>query len=448
MVITSMAAKDFEGEKINIIRKESAMGYTRRDIPLLFEKVADIPIESIIGDRLDLVKKGAYYQGLCPFHNDKRLGSFVVTPARKRWKCFTCGGDIGGDGVRFIALLDGTDRIQAMLQIALDKGLITTEDYEVLSKPSGNGKVNPVKHTPKKQYEARPKKEVDAEILDGAYTAFIKSCKLSDADKKYLEGRKVEEPYLSDFFTFPRYSKEFMVRFGQNLKEQNLSFEDLKAVPGFYLDETNKWNYMRISGVAFPIRNERDQIVGIQIRTNWKSGSRYVWFSSLSVETKEGCQYGCGPGSPIDVVRTPVQKNHVICITEGKFKAISLANIGLTTLSMQGISNWKAAADLAHHMIETEEWFKSSKKTTVWLCYDADARLNEPVYRSLKNIAKELKNHGHKYLFCTWPFWAGKGIDDVLNAGHIKTIKKTSTIPLYSSKKLKTCTFSINACRL
>ena len=52
-------------------------------------------IEEVVGDFIDLKKKGIRYLGLCPFHDDRHLGSFVVYPKGNCYKCFQCGAKGG-----------------------------------------------------------------------------------------------------------------------------------------------------------------------------------------------------------------------------------------------------------------------------------------------------------------------------------------------------------------
>lgn len=52
-------------------------------------------IEEVVGDFIDLKKKGVRYLGLCPFHQDRHIGSFVVYPKGKCYKCFQCGAKGG-----------------------------------------------------------------------------------------------------------------------------------------------------------------------------------------------------------------------------------------------------------------------------------------------------------------------------------------------------------------
>ncbi|MGK6350480.1 DNA primase [Parapedobacter sp. DT-150] len=56
-------------------------------------------IEEVVGDFVDLKKRGSSLIGLCPFHNEK-TPSFNVSVSRGIYKCFGCGA--GGDAVRFV----------------------------------------------------------------------------------------------------------------------------------------------------------------------------------------------------------------------------------------------------------------------------------------------------------------------------------------------------------
>lgn len=56
-------------------------------------------IEEVVGDFVDLKKRGTSLIGLCPFH-DEKTPSFHVSVGKGIYKCFGCG--MGGDSVRFI----------------------------------------------------------------------------------------------------------------------------------------------------------------------------------------------------------------------------------------------------------------------------------------------------------------------------------------------------------
>ena len=62
-------------------------------------------IVDVVGDFVKLKKSGVRYLGLCPFHDDKHLGSFVVYPKGNVFKCFKC--DAKGGPVEFIMKHEG-----------------------------------------------------------------------------------------------------------------------------------------------------------------------------------------------------------------------------------------------------------------------------------------------------------------------------------------------------
>lgn len=62
----------------------------------IIEKVIDAAsIKEVVGDFVDLKKKGVRYVGCCPFHDDRHAGSFVVYPRKRCFKCFVCGAKGG-----------------------------------------------------------------------------------------------------------------------------------------------------------------------------------------------------------------------------------------------------------------------------------------------------------------------------------------------------------------
>ena len=58
-----------------------------------------VRIDEVVGDFVQLKKRGTNLLGLCPFHNEK-TPSFNVNPVRNIYKCFGCGK--GGDAVNFV----------------------------------------------------------------------------------------------------------------------------------------------------------------------------------------------------------------------------------------------------------------------------------------------------------------------------------------------------------
>lgn len=71
------------------------------------EKIkASANIVDVIGDYLELKKKGIEYVTLCPFHDDHTIGNFSISPAKNIYKCFSC--EASGDSIKFLMEYPGT----------------------------------------------------------------------------------------------------------------------------------------------------------------------------------------------------------------------------------------------------------------------------------------------------------------------------------------------------
>ncbi len=81
-------------------------------------------IEDVVGDFVNLKKRGANMLGLCPFHNEK-TPSFTVSPAKNIYKCFGCGK--GGDPVNFIMEHESVSYPESLKYIAEKYGIEVEE---------------------------------------------------------------------------------------------------------------------------------------------------------------------------------------------------------------------------------------------------------------------------------------------------------------------------------
>ncbi|MEH6304053.1 DNA primase [Olivibacter sp. CPCC 100613] len=83
-------------------------------------------IEEVVGDFVDLKKRGTSLIGVCPFHNEK-TPSFHVSVSKGIYKCFGCGA--GGDAVRFVMELEKYSYPEALRYLA-QKYNIEVEEIE------------------------------------------------------------------------------------------------------------------------------------------------------------------------------------------------------------------------------------------------------------------------------------------------------------------------------
>ena len=81
-------------------------------------------IVDVVSDYVHLIRRGANYMGLCPFHNE-RTPSFSVNKQRNFCYCFSCKK--GGSPVNFIMEKEGLSYHEALLHLARKYGIEVVE---------------------------------------------------------------------------------------------------------------------------------------------------------------------------------------------------------------------------------------------------------------------------------------------------------------------------------
>src|SRR5437870_8102803 len=86
----------------------------------LDELRARIPLGSLVGRRVKLIRRGRELGGLCPFHHEK-TPSFYVVEDKGFFHCFGCGAH--GDAIGYLMRADNLDFIEAIERLAAEAGL-------------------------------------------------------------------------------------------------------------------------------------------------------------------------------------------------------------------------------------------------------------------------------------------------------------------------------------
>ena len=181
----------------------------------------------------------------------------------------------------------------------------------------------------------------------------------------------------------------------------------------------------KVSGIQTRMLQSLDGIV----HSKQEKQARYKFFSSgYANGVSEGTGIlGCSCGFVEDILYPYNGKwNRAIAVTEGRFKAETLASLGFLVVNMHGISNWKAAGKIALELADATE-----AKQFV-LCYDREE--SENVFHSASKIYEQL-NPELLTEFAVWDPSFGKGIDDVINAGHISKISRISAQEYFGLNK-------------
>ena len=84
-------------------------------------------VEEVIADFVPLKKSGSNFKGKSPFV-DERTPSFMVSPAKQIWKCFSSGK--GGNVVSFLMEAEHYSYVEALKWIANKYNIEIKEDRE------------------------------------------------------------------------------------------------------------------------------------------------------------------------------------------------------------------------------------------------------------------------------------------------------------------------------
>lgn len=396
-------------------------------IEQMFEKLDTVSVDAVVGQYVQLRQQGRHLMGYCPFHQGSHLGSFIVTPDKGLWKCFACGDGYGGNGINFVSKYKGINYLDAAFDIAKDHGLISFDEYEKFA--NQNYSDNYIRELTERQERKHKKNspnqvKANAKIIHNVYLCIKENSVLSPDHKETLinERKLSPERIKEDYFTFPIRSKEKIIK---KIQEQYPEYSDaiLSTVPGFFIKKsTGKLSYSGYKGLGILIRDCNGMIQAIQIRKDTKKEeeSRYTWFSSSFASYKpEEFIGGCGSGSPKDVLFPNVDKKHILCITEGRFKSEKLIESGNTSISVQGVTSWKGIEKSISGCLKKIVYSK------IYLFFDSDILGNHFLFVQSEKMVRFLQAQFPDITFY-YAFWHkkdGKGIDDCINNGNMKTVK-------------------------
>ena len=82
-------------------------------------------IEELVGQYVQLRRRGRTLVGLCPFHNEKSP-SFTVYPDTQSFYCFGCGA--GGDAITFVRKINNLSYVESVKQLASRAGMPMPEE--------------------------------------------------------------------------------------------------------------------------------------------------------------------------------------------------------------------------------------------------------------------------------------------------------------------------------
>ncbi len=241
------------------------------------EKVLDAArIEEVVGEFVDLKKRGTSLIGNCPFHNEK-TPSFHVSVAKGIYKCFGCGA--GGDSLKFVMELEKYSYPEAIRYLA-NKYHIEIEEQE---------------RTPA-QLAAQDKRESLYVLSQWAGKFFKENMWNTDMGQSiglsYFKERGYREEVIKKFEL--GYSPDQWTALVEAAKAAGFQESFLKEI-GLAIQRDDGSLYDRFRGrVMFPIQNLTGRIIGFGGRTlkTEKSVPKYVNSPESEIYHKSDVLYG------------------------------------------------------------------------------------------------------------------------------------------------------------
>jgi putative DNA primase/helicase len=192
---------------------------------------------------------------------------------------------------------------------------------------------------------------------------------------------------------------------------------ELDGIPGFFWNEqTKRRDHSGVMGLMIPVRDVGGNISSILVRPDKsKTGSKYLAFSSKDQPKGEKVQQTthcpCLTGASKDVCGGTVR------ITEGILKADVATALGeYYCLGMHGLNVPK---DLRHVIEELEV-------QELLISLDSGEDENSDMMQAKAALIRLAEEIGIDVYIETWDSQLGKGIDDLLQAGHKDKITRAS----------------------
>lgn len=294
-------------------------------------------IEDVVGEFVDLKKRGSNLLGLCPFH-DEKTPSFTLSPSKNIYKCFGCGR--GGNTINFLMEHEQMNYPEALRYLAEKYDIDIEEDQP-----------DPL---------AQEKKETRESlyIVNKLVTEFYQN-QLFHSDRgksiglSYFKKRAYPEHIINKFeLGFSPVDGDELLLFAQ---KRGIQIEHLRTL-GLITQKDR--DFFR-SRVMFPIHNVTGKVIAFAGRslTNDKRSPKYINSPESEIYNKSWVLYG------IHLAKKAISKEDECVLVEGYTDVISL--------HQQGIENAVASSGTSL----TTGQIKLIKRYTrnILILYDGDA---------------------------------------------------------------------------
>ncbi len=270
-------------------------------------------IVRIIGDFVQLKKKGQNHMACCPFH-DEKTPSFSVNASKGFYKCFGCGK--GGNVFTFLMEIEGVTFPDAVRTVAEKTGIplpepVDDKDYAAT----------------KKKKEKRDREKLRVIELNKIALAFWEehlydANPQSTAARKYLEGRELDEKTLEKYrIGFAPDSWDTLLNL---LKEKGFEEKDIRESGLVTVNEEKDSVYDRFRGrIIFPVLDINGDPVAFGARILGKGEPKYLNSPETAAYVKGEHLYGLFQN------KEEIRRLKYAILVEGYMDLIALSQFGV-----------------------------------------------------------------------------------------------------------------------
>ena len=285
-----------------------------------------IDIVDLISNYVSLTKKGQYYWGICPFHNDKNP-SMSVDPRRQTYTCWSCHNS--GNVFNFYEQIENVSFREALKALG-DKAGVKISDSSTVSN----------KYT----------KYYDIYELAGKYYQLMLTTDSGKEAREYLSKRGIDSDAIKEFgIGLATESKDKLQKF---LKEKKYDVNTLNDI-GLANGDIDVF----INRIIFPLDDRNGRTVGFSGRIYTDSKlSKYLNTKETPIFRKGTCLYHYNASKEF------VRIEKYVIVMEGFMDVIRASTIGVkNTVALMGTAL-------------TEDQISLLKKLSlnVYLCLDGD----------------------------------------------------------------------------
>lgn len=271
-----------------------------------------VDIVDLVGQSINLTRRGKLFLGLCPWHTDNRP-SLQVDPHRQTWKCWPC--NLGGDIFSFIMQREGLEFREALEFLAEMAGVELKTSNRPKADPGSPG-------------DKRTLFKAAAWAADVFHKQLLHS-KDAESARDYLQQRGITAESIQKYKVgYAPNDWDFLLR---QANATDFSPQVLHAVALLGFSESRKKYYDFFRGrIMFPIHDTRDRTVafGGRILPQFADdkNAKYVNSPETKIFSKSDNLYG------IDVAIDAIRKGGKVLVMEGYTDVIMASQYGIANV--------------------------------------------------------------------------------------------------------------------